>query len=181
MHGIPSKKTIQGRVLPLTYKDEPTGRADAESQIWMWSLCHLVPYEVFKSTVPYSFVKVIASSLLLPTLFLGNCSSNIQLYMLKLIARGDVTFHKSQPSKEAAGWNKDCFLEQQSTHSKSSKELFETCCCSSSSVLASYHLLQGRQGDITARFQQVPLHKALTWRKCWEVICRKLSVKHYVP
>lgn len=58
---------------------------------------------------------------------------------------------------------------------KSSKELFETCCCCSSSFFWPCIILWGQQGEITAQFQQGALHKALTWTKCWEVICRKLS------
>ncbi len=40
----------------------------------------------------------------------------------------------------------------------------KTRCCSSSLFFSPMW---------AAAFQQVALHKALTWRKCWEVICRK--------
>lgn len=163
-----------GSVHLLTQKDEPTGRTDSEAQIWVWS-----PRLKFhmQSLCPQSQIllsEVISSSPLLTKIFLGNCSSNIALCMSRLIARGDVTFHKSQPSKAGAAWNNEWFLEQQSTHSKVLRGAFWNKLLFQQLIfLALYHLLWGRQGAITTQFQQVALHKALTWRTCWEVICRK--------
>lgn len=102
-------------------------------------------------------------------------SSSLLTYFLNQIVLQ--TFNCTVKSVRDSSLKCESFMEQLSKHLKASEGLFETTWCSGSSFFGPNHILWGGYGEITAQFQQVLLYKALPWRKCWKVICRKFLLK----